>query len=416
MKVKDVICAEGRSGYMHRDLLAIKSGKAKPNGSLYEGAPMSPGFTRIIEPATIISMMLVLEDGQIAFGDCADVILAGVAGRDPAFNAKHHMDYVRTEVADALRGRDVSRFRENAEEMDRFSRGGKRLHTAIRYGVSQALLHATALSRKETMAEVIAREYGSAISTEPIPILASCHKDDAGQLDRVILKRVGLLPHGSFQIVSEHIGLQGEKLASFVRGVAARIKEIGDPDYSPRIHVDLYGTLGELFEMKVESIAEYLGRLRKESGAYQLLVESPMIAKTQEEQIEKFSGLRKRLREQGTDVGIIADEWCNTLPDIKLFSEAEASDFVQIKTPDLGSIHNTIEAVLYCKADGMGACLGGTANETDHSTRISTHMGLACQPDFMLSKPGLGADEALMIQTNEMARTLAILQARRRSA
>jgi methylaspartate ammonia-lyase len=414
MKIKDVICAEGRSGYMHRDLLAIKSGKAKPNGSLYKGAPMSPGFTRIIEPATIISVMLVLEDGQIAFGDCADVILAGVAGRDPAFNAKDHIDYVRTEVADALRGRDISQFKQNAEEMDRFSRGGKRLHTAIRYGVSQALLHATALSRKETMAEVIAREYGSTISTVPIPILASCHKDDAGQLDRVILKRVGLLPHGSFQIVSEHIGLQGEKLAAFVRGVAARIREIGDPDYSPRIHVDLYGTLGELFEMKVDAIAEYLGRLRKESGTYNLLVESPMIAKTQEEQIEKFSALKRRLKAQGTDVGIIADEWCNTLPDIKLFSQAEAAEFVQIKTPDLGSIHNTIEAVLYCKSNGMGACLGGTANETDHSTRISCHMGLACKPDFMLSKPGLGADEALMIQTNEMARTLALLEARAR--
>ena len=55
--------------------------------------------------------MLVLEDGQIAFGDCADVILAGVAGRDPAFNAKDHIDYVRGEVAHALRGRDVSEFR-----------------------------------------------------------------------------------------------------------------------------------------------------------------------------------------------------------------------------------------------------------------------------------------------------------------
>src|SRR3977135_3651143 len=108
MKVKDVICAAGRSGYMHRDLLAIKSGKAKPNGSLYEGAPMSPGFTKIIEPATIISI-------KLAFGDCADVILAGVAGRDPAFNAKGHIDYVRGEVADALRGRDVSRFKANAE-------------------------------------------------------------------------------------------------------------------------------------------------------------------------------------------------------------------------------------------------------------------------------------------------------------
>jgi len=413
MKVKEVICAAGRSGYMHRDLLAIKSGKAKPNGSLYEGAPMSPGFTRIIEPATIISVMLVLDDGQIAFGDCADVILAGVAGRDPAFNARGHIDYLQRDVASALRGRDVSAFRENAAEMDAYLYKGARLHTAIRYGVSQALLHATALSRKETMAEIIAREYGSRIATSPIPILASCHKDDPGQLDRVILKRVELLPHASFQIVSEHIGTQGEKLAAFVRRVASRCKEIGDPDYKPRIHVDLYGTLGELFEMDVARIGDYLGKLRQESGPYGLLVESPMIAKTQQEQLDKFSAVRRLLKEKGIDVGLIADEWCNTLADIKLFSAAAAADFVQIKTPDLGSIHNTIEAVLYCKANGMGACLGGTANETDQSTRITCHIGLACQPDFMLSKPGLGADEALMIQTNEMARTLAILQARR---
>ena len=413
MKIKEVICAEGRSGYMHRDLAAIKSGKAIPNGSLYKGKPMSPGFTHIIEPATIVSVMLVLEDGQIAFGDCADVILASVAGRDPAFNSGGHIDYMRGEVADALRGRDVSEFKPQAEDIDNYMRGGKRLHTAIRYGVSQALLHATALSRKETMAEVIAREYGSTIATAPIPILASCHKDDHGQLDRVILKRVELLPHASFQIVSEHVGLQGEKLMAFVKRVAGRIKEIGAADYHPRIHVDLYGTLGELFSMQIEPLAEYLGKLRAESGAYGLLVESPMIAATQAEQIEKFRGLRELLKKKKIDVGLIADEWCNTLADIKLFSEAGAADFVQIKTPDLGSIHNTIEAVLYCKAHGMGACLGGTANETDHSTRISTHMGLACQPDFMLSKPGLGADEALMIQTNEMARTLAILKTRR---
>lgn len=398
---------------MHRDLLAIKSGKAKPNGSLYEGAPISPGFTRIIEPATIISVMLVLEDGQIAFGDCADVILAGVAGRDPAFNAKDHIEYVRSDVAAELRGRDVSAFKTNAGEMDQYTRSGKRLHTAIRYGVSQALLHASALARKETMAEVVAREYGSRIASKPIPILASCHKDDPGQLDRVILKRVELLPHASFQIVSEHVGLEGEKLAAFVRRVATRVQEIGDPDYHPRIHVDLYGTLGELFSMNVERIADYAAGLREESGPYTLLIESPMIAATQDEQIDKFAQLRELLRRKGTDVGVIADEWCNTLPDIKRFTEANASDFVQIKTPDLGSIHNTIEAVLYCKSNDMGACLGGTANETDHSTRISCHMALACQPDFMLSKPGLGADEALMIQTNEMARTLAILESRR---
>jgi methylaspartate ammonia-lyase len=413
MKINKVICAPGRSGYMHRDLMAIKAG-AKQDGFLYKGKPVSPGFTdRIVEPATIISVMLELEDGQIAFGDCADVILAGVAGRDPAFNAKDHVDYLRSEIAPLLTGRDVGTFRANAGEMDKHQRNGKPLHTAVRYGLTQALLHATALSHKKTMAEVIASEYASTISKKPIPILASGHRDEWLQLDRIITKRVELLPHASFNVVKDHIGEKGEKLHEFVRRVAARVKEIGDADYKPTIHVDVYGTLGELFNMKIAPMVDYIGTLRDAAAPYALLVESPVIAATQRAQIEAFREARALLKQKGIPVGLIADEWCNTLEDIKLFADEKCADYVQIKTPDLGGINNTIEAVLYCKAHGMGASLGGTANETDHSARICTHIGLACQPDFMLSKPGLGVDEALMIQTNEMARTLAILEARK---
>jgi methylaspartate ammonia-lyase len=348
----------------------------------------------------------------VAFGDCADVILAGVAGRDPVFNAADYMDVMQGPVAKALTGRDISKFRANAEELDRMAVDGKRLHTALRYGITQALLHATALAGKETMAEVIAREYGSTISRTPIGILASGHKDDPTQLDRIILKRFELLPHASFTVVKTHVGLKGEILHAWVKMVANRIKTIGDADYNPRIHADLYGTLGELFSMDVEKIADYICTLGEAAAPYSLLVESPMIARTQAEQIAKFKELRGLLKKKGIPVGIIADEWCNTLEDIGLFADAQAADFVQIKTPDLGGINNTIEAVLHCRKKGMGACLGGTANETDHSARICTHIGLACQPDFMLSKPGLGTDEALMIQTNEMARTLALLKAR----
>ena len=411
MKVKQVICAAGRSGYMHRDLMAIKAG-ARQDGMIFHGPTVTPGFKKIVEPATIISVMLVLEDGQIAFGDCADVILAGVAGRDPVFNAADYMGVMEGAVAKALIGRDIATFKVNADELDKMKVDGKRLHTALRYGITQALLHAAALSRKETMAETIAREYGTTISKKPIGILASGHKDDPTQLDRIILKRFELLPHASFTVVKTHVGLKGEILHAWVKMVATRIKTIGDADYRPRLHADLYGTLGELFSMDVEAIANYIGTLREAAAPYDLLVESPMIAKTQAEQIAKFGELRGLLKKKNIGVGIIADEWCNTLEDISLFAEAKASDYVQIKTPDLGGINNTIEAVLHCRKHGMGACLGGTANETDHSARICTHIGLACQPDFMLSKPGLGTDEALMIQTNEMARTLAILKTR----
>ena len=106
MRVRSVICSLGRSGYMHRDLMAIKSG-AKQDGFVFHGKALSPGFEKIVEPATIVSVMLELEDGQIAFGDCADVILAGVAGRDPAFRGEDHIDYLRGEIAPLLEGKTL---------------------------------------------------------------------------------------------------------------------------------------------------------------------------------------------------------------------------------------------------------------------------------------------------------------------
>ena len=41
MRVKSVICSVGRSGYMHRDLLGIKSG-AKQDGFLFHGKAFVP--------------------------------------------------------------------------------------------------------------------------------------------------------------------------------------------------------------------------------------------------------------------------------------------------------------------------------------------------------------------------------------
>ena len=414
MKIIDVLYSTGRSAFMNKDLKAIKAG-ARQNGSLYEGVPMLPGFTRIMQPGISISVILVLEDGQMAFGDCADVILTGYAGRDPIFRAEDHIDYLRGEMRERLIGLSLDRFRDLAGMVEGCSRNGKPLHTALRYGITQALLHAVALVAKQPMASVIAAEYGSEVSSDVIPILASIHNEDAAQLDRMILKRVALLPHGSFQRVERDIGLSGEKLLAFAERVTRRIAEIKDSDYQPRIHLDVYGTLGELFENDVERIANYLGKLRDVVRPYDLLIETPAIATTQEGQIELFHNLKSTLRSKGIDVGIIADEWCNTLADIKLFADAGASDYVQIKTPDLGGIHNSIEAVLYCKSQQMGCCLGGTANETDQSARICTHIALATKPTFMMSKPGLGGDEALMIQTNEMERTLAILAYNRSS-
>jgi methylaspartate ammonia-lyase len=307
-----------------------------------------------------------------------------------------------------LTGRDVSTFREHAEEIDRMKVKGARLHTALRYGLTQALLNAAALSGKETAAQVIAREYGSTLKDEPVGILASCHRGDALQLDRVIMKRAAVLPHASFTLAAD-LGPQGQVLMDYAASIARRIREVAAPDYKPRIHLDLYGTLGDLFGDDIDGLVTYLDRLGRNVEPFELLIESPVIAATRAAQIEVFGKLKAGLRAKGSAVKLIADEWCNTLEDTQAFVQAKACDFVQIKAPDLGGINNSIEAVLYCKANGMGCCLGGTANETDISARVTAQIGLATGPDFLLSKPGIGADEGLMILTNEMLRTLALV-------
>ena len=82
------------------------------------------------------------------------------------------------------------------------------------------------------------------------------------------------------------------------------------------------------------------------------------------------------------------------------------------QTPDLGGVNNTIEAVLYCKAKGIGAYQGGTCNETDRSAQVCVQCAMATQPDQILAKPGMGVDEGFMIVYNEMNRILALRKAK----
>jgi methylaspartate ammonia-lyase len=130
------------------------------------------------------------------------------------------------------------------------------------------------------------------------------------------------------------------------------------------------------------------------------------------EQIEAFWALRELLAEAGVAVGIVADEWCNTLEDIEAFVSAEACDMVQVKAPDLGSLEDTIRAVIECKAAGVGAYLGGSCTETEVSARVCAHVAIATQPDVMLTKPGMGVDEGITVVRNEQGRTLAEISLR----
>lgn len=410
MKIVEVLASPGLTGFYFDDQKAIKAG-AGHDGFAYTGEPMTPGFTAVRQRGESISILLMLEDGQVASGDCAAVQYSGAGGRDPLFLAKDFIPIILEEIRPKLVGQELDSFRRIADLVEHSVRpNGERYHTAIRYGVSQAILDAVAMAKKVTKTEVILEEYSLPMVLEPVPIFAQTGDDRYDNADKAILKRVGVLPHALINNVETKLGKNGELLLEYVEWLKNRVIVLGDPNYRPILHIDVYGTIGLAFENNGERMVEYFAALEKAAEPLHLRIEGPMDAGSKKGQIEQIKVLREALKKRGIKVEVVADEWCNTYEDIVEFVDTQAADMVQIKTPDLGGIQNTIEAVLYAKKFGVGAYVGGSCNETDSGGRTAVHVALATRPDQMLAKPGMGVDEGYMIVHNEMNRTLEILR------
>lgn len=412
MKIIDVVCSAGRTGFYFDDQRAIKKG-AKHDGFTYVGEPVTDSFTKIRQAGESISVMLVLEDGQVAHGDCAAVQYSGAGGRDPLFLAEEFIPVIEKHIAPRLIGKDINRFKETAEEIDHMTVEGKRLHTAIRYGVTQAILDAAAKSNKVTMAEVIKKEYNTGVELKKIPIFTQSGDDRYNNVDKMIIKGANVLPHGLINNVEEKLGLNGELLKEYIMWLRDRVMELRTSDeYLPVLHLDVYGTIGLAFDNDIEKMAEYIGELEEAAKPLSLRVEGPMDVEEREGQWKALRDLRIALEKRKIKVELVADEWCNTWEDIKLFTDEKAGHMIQVKTPDLGGVNNIVEALLYCKQHGIGAYCGGTCNETDRSAQVCTNIAIACGADQCLAKPGMGVDEGFMIVYNEMNRVLALANAR----
>ena len=417
MKIIDVICSAGRTGFYFDDQRAIKAG-AKSDGAAYIGEPKTAGFTSVRQPGESISVMLVLEDGQIAFGDCAAVQYSGCGGRDPLFLAKDFIPIIETYIKPELVGREADNFRKLAADLEAITVDGKRLHTAIRYGMTQALLDAVAKSTRRMMCEVVADEYGCTIEERPLDVFTQSGDDRYTNSDKMIIKGAQILPHALINNVKTKLGEHGELLLAYVEWLRDRVLQLRtSEDYCPIFHIDVYGTIGAAFvNDNYKAMADYMAKLEEAAKPFHLRIEGPMDVEDREKQMLALKAITKELDDRGINVEIVADEWCNTLEDIKYFADNKAGHMVQIKTPDLGGINNTIEAVLYCKAKGIGAYQGGTCNETDRSAQVCVQCAMATRPDQILAKPGMGVDEGYMIVYNEMQRILAYLAAKKARA
>ena len=405
--IAGVALMTGLGGYFHDDQEAIRRGATR-DGELYLGQPVTPGYDAVRVPSRTVGIGLTLDDGHTVWGDALSVQYSGAGGREPAFDPDMVIPELREHLVPALQGLDVTSFRAADHRAAPMLAALTRSPTAVAYGLSQALLGAAAHATRRTMTEVLCDEFDLPLIAEPVPIYAQSGDNRRDNADKMILKGVEILPHGLINAPSK-FGDEGEILLAYVRWLRERIDTHGAPGYAPTLHLDLYGVAGRVFDMDVARVAEYLGRLAQAAEPLSIRIESPMDFGSREAQFEGFAALHDELAAREAHVGVVADEWCNTLEDVREWVRRGGADMLQIKTPDLGSLSNSVLALQACHAGGVQAFLGGSCTETDISAHACVQLAVAARPAFQLAKPGMGVDEGLMIVYNEQARLLSQL-------
>lgn len=360
---------------------------------------ISPGFQSVREIAQGVSIGLELEDGSVHWGDAVAVSYSAKAGRDPLFRSDLAIEMVRRHLAPQVEGAPTVSFRELAGAADLLP-----VPRALAYGWTQGLLRAVAHTHRKPMARVLCREWGLAENFSPLPLQGSCGNNRFEGADKMIVNRLAALPHAQVDNIPAQLGTRGDKLLEYARWLATRIAHLAGPAYRPTLHLDVHGSIGQIFGQDTDRIADYLVQLETVCAPYSLRIESPTIRETQREQIAAFQALRSALRNRGSQLKLVADEWANTREDIETFARAACADMIHIKMPDLGGLHQSIEAVLACAAFGVESLLGGSCIETEISATAALHVGLACRPNVFLTKPGMGIDEAIALAKNEMGR------------
>lgn len=392
----------GESAFYADDLMSIRAG-AERDGFAYRGATLTPGHAAVRSPARAILLRVETTAGAAGWGDAVAVQYAGVGGRDAPVDPAAlgvEVDF----VARALQDAGELDLVDACALIERLRFDGRPVHTAVRYGLSQAWLNATAVESGRSPLHVLADLTGLE-DPELLPVYAQSGDEREVNADRMILRGVEVLPHGLFNSPTS-FGSDGGRFLDYVAWLRRRVDELGAPGYQPRLHLDVYGMLGQTMGLDVDRMATFLGAAEAASGGLALSVESPCYGADVVETVDLLARLRAELRDRGHAVALVADEFCNSDDDVDLFVAAEAVDLIQIKMPDLGCITRAITAAQACRAAGLGVFIGGSCAETEVSAIASTHVALAVEADQVLAKPGMGVDEGVTIVRNAMRRAL----------
>jgi methylaspartate ammonia-lyase len=398
-KIIDIITYRGWGGYFFEDIDKIRQ-KFIPAADRYHTPTNHGRYPFVRTPAPVVGVGLKLDDDSVHWGDAVAVSFGGKAGRAGPGSPDELERWVKTDFKSWSMGRAVSGWL----TLERaFLQAFKTTPAFVRYAVSQALLSAASHAANMSPFRLIAKDLGLNPAKQPITLHGSSGSNWDDTVDRMLARKLSFLPQGQFENLESQIGPDGANLLTWIESFKQRAARF---NYKPTLTLDFHGALDAIFGHSDQKIAEFIALISQKAAPHTLHVESPIVGRTLEDHAKRLAAICSTVRASAPTTRIIADEWANEVSDIQYLMDQKSVDGIHIKMPDTGTLSECAEAVRICKQTNTFALLGGSCTETDIGARFSVHLALACAPDALLVKPGMGFDESYAQMSNEMTRAL----------
>lgn len=292
---------------------------------------------------------------------------------------------------------------------DTENRANERLiRRALRYGTGQALLEAASLAQGRSMAEVLAEAYDFPRPGQTVPLLLVREgfvSPPAAALAGEGVQALGFsVQDGHPQVV---LGEDAAIVQRFLRQVKDELVASGGKPGLIALHLDVKGSLGELFDQDQGKMLGALFGLGQATSPLHLHVQDPVVAGDAPAQQAQMAGLQALVRMREMKVSLAAGAWVDSLARVRDWLQAGAGDPIHIDLARLGSLNQAALAVKACQEQGVGAAVRGAPAGYAGATPLACHFALATRPGLLIVQGDAGPAQ------EEMGRALAGLRARR---
>lgn len=372
-----------------------------------------------------LTVGIQLSDGQRFWADCVAVTAASRMGETAVFDPVQAANHVQTIVAPLWQGQSASQFRSLAQRLipltepftyrptlparaesisGTVSRRSlitgflaeeppppnpeevtieRPLHPTLHYGLTAALLQASAAVNRISVAEWVAREYALALPDTAVPLQIALNEANIQTAQHILATHVASLGYTTSKNNHKaNLGSYGERLQQHIRQVAAWLPSLSNT-FQPTLHLDLQGGPGALFDNDAGKVLGLLAGLEHAAKPYLVQVQNPVWLDGREKQIEHLKRLKNYLALRKMKLQLVADAWVDSLADVALFADPAVCQMVHIELPKLGNLEVGITAVLHLLAQNQPVLLSGEAHP------LTTQLALATRPTRLSGSPKL---------------------------